>query len=113
MFEYRYSNTKPKMALHNESLYTSSTTLTFFTDIIKKCLKMRKKVQRQNLNLVALLYPINVIDYVEVTVYIVYREPWYVSHILHRSLHNNFFSEKDVITPPLILRNFSYPRRGY
>ena len=63
MFENRYSNTKPKMALHNEKLYTSSTTLTFLIDICKKCLKMRKKVLRQNLNLVALLYPINVIDY--------------------------------------------------
>ena len=62
MFEQNYSKTKPKMALHNESLYTSSTTFTFFANICKKSLKMREKVQRQNLNLAALLHPIDVID---------------------------------------------------
>ena len=48
------------------------------------------------------------------TVYIVYREPWYVSHILHSSLHNKiFFAKKDVINPPpLILRNFLDLRGG-
>ena len=47
--------------------------------------------------------------YLEVTVYIVYREPWYVSHILHSSLHNKIFFKKGRNKPPLNFEKFFGP----